>query len=125
MDPLLLSRIVVVVHALFLAFVVAGGLLVSRWPGLAWLHLPCALWGALVVGLGGTCPLTPLENRLRAEAGVAGYEGGFIEQYLLVVIYPPGLTRELQVLLALVLALLLAAQYALAWRLHRRRREQD
>lgn len=84
----LLADAVVVVHALFVAFVVAGGLLALRWRRAALVHLPCAVYGALVVLVGWTCPLTPLENRLRRLAGEAGYEGGFVEHYLLRLLYP-------------------------------------
>lgn len=84
----LLADVVVVVHALFVAFVVAGGLLALRWRRIALVHLPCAAYGALVVLVGWTCPLTPLENHLRRLAGEAGYDGGFLERYLLRLLYP-------------------------------------
>jgi hypothetical protein len=101
----LLADLVVGVHALFVAFVIAGGLLALRWPWVAAVHLPAAVWGALIELRGGVCPLTPLENSLRASAGQAGYEGGFIEHYLLPVLYPAGLTRGVQLGLgALVIA---------------------
>lgn len=122
MDPLLTSRILVVIHFGFLAFVVFGGFVVMWRPWVAWLHLPCAAWGTLIVSMGWICPLTPLENRFRAQAGLGIYEGGFIETYLLAVIYPPGLTRGVQLLLAVGLALLLALQYGGARVLARRRR---
>ena len=94
----------------------AGGLLVLRWPRVAWLHLPCAVWGEIVEWMGWICPLTPLENRLRRAAGETGYRGGFVEEYLVPVIYPDALTRELQLLAgAFVLALNLAV-YGLVWR---------
>jgi hypothetical protein len=98
------------VHAGFLAFVVLGGFLVLRRPRLAWLHVPAVLWGAAIEFTGWICPLTPLENRLRARAGAGSYEGGFIEHYILPVVYPEGLTREMQIgfgigVLALNLAL--------------------
>ncbi len=121
MDPLLVSRILVVVHFGFLAFVVLGGFLVMWRPWVAWLHVPCAAWGALIVSMGWICPLTPLENRFRAEAGLSRYDGGFIENYLLAVIYPPGLTRGLQLALAVGLVVLLALQYGGALALARRR----
>jgi hypothetical protein len=92
----LLADLVVVVHLGFVAFVVAGGLLVLRWPRLAWAHLPCAVWGALIEFAGWVCPLTPLENDLRRLGGEAGYEGGFVERYLTSVLYPHGLTRTHQ-----------------------------
>ena len=95
----LLADAVLVVHGLFIVFVVLGGLLVLRWPKLAWLHLPAVVWGVWIEWSGGICPLTPLEQRLRIAAGEAGYAGGFIEHYLTAAIYPEGLTCELQVAL--------------------------
>ena len=100
----LLADAVLVVHGLFIVFVVLGGLLVLRWPKLAWLHLPAVVWGVWIEWSGGICPLTPLEQRLRIAAGEGGYAGSFVEHYLGAAIYPEGLTRELQVALgALVL----------------------
>ncbi len=106
------ADLVVVVHALFVVFVVLGGLLVLRWPRLAWAHLPAAVWGALIEFAGWICPLTPLEKWLRVQAGLAAYEGGFIEKYLLPILYPAGLTRETQVVLGLVVVVINLAVYA-------------
>jgi hypothetical protein len=94
-----LADLVVGVHALFVAFVMVGGLLAFRWPWVAALHLPAAVWGALIEFRGWICPLTPLEKSLRAAAGEAGYQGGFIEHYLLPALYPAGLTRGVQLVL--------------------------
>jgi hypothetical protein len=100
-----LADLVVGMHALFVAFVVLGGLLALRWPWIAAAHLPAAVWGALIELRGWVCPLTPLEKSLRAAAGDAGYQGGFIEHYLLPVLYPAGLTRDVQLTLgSLVIA---------------------
>ncbi|HUY04647.1 MAG TPA: DUF2784 domain-containing protein [Rhodocyclaceae bacterium] len=88
---------VVVLHFAFVLFALLGGLLVPRFRRLAWLHLPAALWAALIEFAGWTCPLTPLENLLRRGAGSQDYANGFIEHYLLPLIYPAGLTRELQI----------------------------
>jgi len=98
-----LANLVLIVHAAFVAFVALGGLLVLQKPRLMWLHLPALFWGALVVSMGWICPLTPLENNLRYLAGLDGYDGGFIEYYLLSVIYPDGLTRQIQIMLAALL----------------------
>ena len=103
---------VLVVHLLFIAFVVLGGLLVLRWHRLAWLHLPAAAWGAIVELLHLQCPLTPLENNLREAAGQAGYEGGFIAHYLIPTIYPAGLTPRIQLGLGVFVLLLNALIYA-------------
>ncbi len=114
-----LADAVVVLHFGFILFVVLGGLLLARFPRLVWLHLPCAFWGALVELAGWVCPLTPLENRLRALAGEQGYAGGFVERYLLPVIYPEALTREIQIVLGLAVVAINAIAYA---RWHRARR---
>jgi hypothetical protein len=107
---------VLVAHALFVLFVALGGLLVLRWPRLAWLHLPAAAWGALIELAGWICPLTPLENRLRRLGGEAGYEGGFVETYVLAALYPAGLTREVQVVLGLLVLAVNGAVYAVLLR---------
>ena len=112
-----LADLTLLAHAAFVMFVVAGGFLVLRWPRLAWAHLPCAAWGAWVEFSGWVCPLTPLEQRFRQEAGEVGYEGGFIEHYVTSVLYPEGLTREVQVVLGVGVVAVNAALYtALLWR---------
>lgn len=104
-----LADFVVVVHVGFVLFVVFGGLLVLRRPRLALLHLPAAVWGVMIEFAGWVCPLTPLENALRMRGGEAGYSGGFIEHYLLPVLYPADLTRGIQLALgSIVLAMNLA-----------------
>jgi hypothetical protein len=112
----ILADIVVVSHAAFVVFVVAGGLLVLRWKWLRWIHLPMVLWAAAVELIGWPCPLTPLENRLRHLAGEAGYDGGFIEHYLWPVIYPEAMTREHQIVLAGVVLLINFVVYLWLWR---------
>jgi hypothetical protein len=92
----LLANTVVAVHALFIVFVVLGGFLAWRWRWVAVVHLPCAAWGVLIEYRQWICPLTPLENHLRAKAGEQGYQGGFIEHYVVPAIYPSGLTPQLQ-----------------------------
>ncbi|HEX2450159.1 MAG TPA: DUF2784 domain-containing protein [Gemmatimonadales bacterium] len=109
MDSGVLADLLVVVHFAFVLFVAAGGLLVLRWPRLAWLHLPAAIWGAWIEFSGGICPLTPWEQTLRARAGEASYTGDFVSHYILPVLYPAGLTRGAQLVLGvLVVALNLA-----------------
>ncbi|MDE2877585.1 DUF2784 domain-containing protein [Candidatus Palauibacter soopunensis] len=115
-----LADLVLVVHFLFIAFVVAGGFAAVRWPRLAWAHIPCFAWGALIEFAGWICPLTPLENDLRIASGQAGYSGGFIEHYLLPVIYPGALTRDMQIWLGLSVLALNAVAYA--WLVRRLRR---
>ena len=108
-----LAGAVLVLHLLFIAFVVAGAALLWRWPRLAWLHVPAVLWGAYAELSGTICPLTPLENRLRALAGEAGYAQGFIEHYLLPLIYPAALTREVQLALGAAVVAVHVLLYAL------------
>jgi hypothetical protein len=110
-----------VLQALFIAWVVLGALAVSRWPRLAWLHLPAAAWGVWIEWAGGLCPLTPLEWRLRAAAGQGGQTGDFIEHYLGGLIYPAGLTREVQLVLGVFVLLVNAALYLWIWRRRARR----
>lgn len=116
----ILADLVLVAHGLFVAFVVFGGLLTLWKPRMAYWHLPALAWGAMVIGMGWICPLTPLEVSLRQQAGQQGYAGGFIEHYVLGIIYPAGITRNTQIVLA---ALLIAGNlvvYAL-WVRRRRR----
>jgi uncharacterized protein DUF2784 len=118
----ILADLVVGVHALFVVFVVAGGLLALRWPWVAAAHLPAAVWGTLIEFRGWICPLTPLEKSLRASAGQAGYTGGFIDHYLLPVLYPAGLTRGVQLVLgSLVIAVNVVVYGMLLWRWRRGR----
>lgn len=116
MSHALLADVVVVLHVLFVLFVVLGGLMLGRWPRLAWLHLPAVAWGVLIEILGWTCPLTPLENHLRRLAGEAGYETGFIAHYLTPLLYPPALDRPVQWLLGAAALLINLAIYAWWWR---------
>jgi hypothetical protein len=111
----LLADAVLLIHLAFLVLVIFGGLLaVWRWR-LAWLHLPALAWGIWIQFTGRICPLTPLENRLRLLGGEAGYSGGFIEHYLLSLIYPDGLTRSVQLGLGIGLIAFNALVYAWAW----------
>lgn len=114
-----LADTVLVVHLAFVLFVVLGGLAALRWPRVAWVHVPVALYGAAIEFIGFICPLTPLEVWLRRRGGEAGYEGGFIEHYVTAAIYPSGLTREVQVALGATVLVLNAVVYT-AW-LRRRR----
>lgn len=117
-----LATFVVAFHFAFLLFVMFGGLLVLRWPRAVWLHIPCLLWGSWIEVSGGVCPLTPLENSLRRAAGESAYAGSFIEHYIMAVMYPSGLTRSIQLALAVGLVLLNLVIYGLVVRQRRRRR---
>ena len=110
----ILADLLVVFHLAFAAFVIFGGFLTWRWRHAVLAHLPALAWGFWIETSGRICPLTPLENHLRHLAGQAGYQGGFLEHYVLAVLYPPGLTRPDQwVLAALLLAINVAAYGAL------------
>jgi hypothetical protein len=106
----LLADSVVLLHLATVGFIVLGGLLTWRWPRMALVHLPFAAWGVAIELGRWTCPLTPLENRLRRLAGDGGYEGGFVERYLLPILYPAGLDENVGLALA---ALVLAANVAI------------
>ncbi|WAH55612.1 DUF2784 domain-containing protein [Pseudomonas silvicola] len=107
---------VVLFHGLFIIFVLLGGLLVLKWRAVAWLHVPAAVWGVVVEVFHLTCPLTHWENLLRLMAGQQGYTGGYVEHYLLPVIYPAGLTAGIQLVLGSVVLLINGTVY---WRLCR------
>jgi hypothetical protein len=102
----LLADLTLLAHFAFIIFVLLGGLLVLKWPQVAWLHIPAALWGALTEFFSLPCPLTPLEKHFQRLAGDTPYEGDFIARYLLPLIYPAGLTPTVQIVLgAIVVAL--------------------
>ena len=111
-----LADALVVCHVLFVLFVLLGGLLALRWPRVIWVHLPAAVWGAWVEFSSTICPLTPLENHFRRLGGEGGYSGGFIEHYLLPVLYPAGLGRSVQIALGFFVLLLNVAVYVRVWR---------
>jgi len=111
-----LADLVVLAHLAFIVFVALGGLLALRWRWIPWVQLPAAVWGAVIEVGGWICPLTPLENGLRERAGAAGYAGGFVEHYVLPVVYPGSLTRGVQIFLAVVVVVANAAIYFLVWR---------
>lgn len=114
----LLADLLLVIHGAFVLFVVAGGLLVARRPGVAWIHIPAALWGAVSEFGGFICPLTPIEQAWRRAAGSGEYQGGFIQHYLTAAIYPSGLTRTIQIVLGLLVVGLNGWVY---WKLWTRR----
>jgi hypothetical protein len=110
------ADLVVLVHVVFVAFVVLGALLVARWPRLAWVHVPAAAWGVFIEFRGWICPLTPLENYLRQRGGSSTYEGEFVEHYILPLLYPAYLTTQVQIWLG---SLALTVNVALYWRIIR------
>lgn len=124
MTDRLAADAVVALHLAFVAFACLGGLFAWRRLRYAWVHLPALAWAAWIELTGTICPLTPLENALRRRAGDAGYAGGFVEHYLLPVLYPAGLTPQIQSWIGLGLLGLNVAIYWVAlarWRARRRR----
>lgn len=117
-----LADAVVVVHGLFVAFVILGAFLAMRWRWLVWLHVPAVIWGVLIEYAGWICPLTPLENSLRARAGETAYSGDFIQHYLLGALYPHGLTRTTQYVLGSIALLVNLVAYTLLIRKRSRER---
>ena len=117
----LAADLLLLLHLLFIAGVVLGGFLVLRWPKLAWLHIPVVIWGFTIELLGWICPLTPLEQKLRVMAGDGGYGGGFIDHYLVPLIYPDGMTVGTRMIFAaLVVAINLAIYLRLWWNSRKR-----
>ena len=115
-----LANFILVIHLGFILFVVVGGLLVFRWPWAAFIHLPAVLWGVAIELGNWICPLTPMEQKLRLAAHESGYTGGFIEHYLIPLIYPDELTRDIQ--LGLGLCVLLVNVLIYGWWLIRRKK---
>jgi len=117
-----LADSVLVLHLLFIGFVIFGGLLVLRSPWIALVHIPAACWGTFIELTGGLCPLTVMEVGLRRIAGDAGYSGSFVEHYLLPVIYPAGLTRDIQFGLAglvILINVVIYGQLVYRWQVSR------
>ena len=106
-----LADLVVLLHLAFVLFVIGGGLLVVKWPKIALIHLPAAAWGAIVEFMGWICPLTPVENWLRVRDAQTGYEQDFLSHYLLLLLYPAGLTRDMQYTLGLFVLAVNAVMY--------------
>lgn len=111
---------ILLVHAAFVLFVLLGAVLTAWWRWIPAVHLPAAAWGVFVELTGRVCPLTPLENSLRLRAGQAGYSESFIEHYVLDLMYPPGLTNQVQWTLAGIVIVVNVIIYA--WLIHRWRR---
>ena len=110
---LLAADAVVIAHLAFILFVIGGAFLVMRWRWVVWLHLPAAIWGALIEFTGWICPLTPLENQLRIQGGQAGYSGGFVQHHIATLVYPSGLTRTGQLALGVAVIALNALAYGI------------
>ena len=119
----LLADFVLLIHLSFVLFVVGGGLLALKWPRIGWLHVPAAVWGAIIEFTGWICPLTPLENRFLMQSGRSAYEGDFIGRHVLSILYPTALTRQTQIALGLLVILINAGAYG--WLLIRTRRIQS
>jgi hypothetical protein len=117
-----LADLTLVIHLAFVLFVILGGLLALRWPRVAWVHVPVALYGATIEFIGFICPLTPLEIWLRRRGGESGYEGGFIEHYITAALYPTGLTREIQLGLGVAVLVINAIVYTIWMRRRKARR---
>ena len=98
----LAATAIALTHLLFILFVLFGGFLVLKWPKLMWVHLPAAVWGVMIEFGGWWCPLTKWENHFLAAAGRAGYSGGFVGHYIMPLIYPPGLTRGMEIAIGLI-----------------------
>jgi hypothetical protein len=118
----LLADLVIIIHGGFVLFAVLGGFLVLRRRRWAWMHLPAFLWAGFIELTGGICPLTPLENRLRALGGEEVYRGEFIDRYVMPLLYPDELTQGYQILLGSFVLILNAAIYAALWQRSRTRK---
>ncbi|MFP4514043.1 MAG: DUF2784 domain-containing protein [Acidimicrobiales bacterium] len=107
----LAADVVVALHLSFIVFMAVGGFMAWRWRWVPWIHLPLVAWGAAISVLRFRCPLTPLEIHLRELAGQSGYDGGFIDHYIMAIIYPSGLTPTIQLWMAIGLVTLNVVAY--------------
>ncbi|HAR48553.1 membrane protein [Smithella sp. SCADC] len=114
----LLTDLIVLAHFSFIVFIICGGLLVIRWPKIAFIHLPAVVWGAIVEFFGWICPLTPLENYFRNLAGANQYSGDFVMRYLVPIIYPETLTSTIQTVLGIAVIVINVFAYTIALRKH-------
>lgn len=112
----LAAAVTALVHLAFIIFVLFGGFLVLKWPRLLWVHLPAAAWGVLIEFFGWWCPLTKWENLFLQKAGRAGYSEGFVAHYLMPLIYPPGLTRGMEIAIGLLVLAVNAGVYTKVFR---------
>lgn len=107
---------VALIHLAFIVFVLLGGLLLLKWPRLAWIHVPAAVWGVLIEFFGWWCPLTKWENYFLREAGRAGYDSGFVAHYIMPLIYPAGLTRGTEIAIGILVLIVNVSIYMKVFR---------
>ena len=112
----LAANALALIHFAFILFVVFGGLLLLKWPRMMWLHVPAAVWGALIEFAGWYCPLTSMENAMLRRAGEAGYTDGFVAHYIFRLIYPAGLTRGLEIAIGVFVLLVNVSVYVKVFR---------
>lgn len=114
--PVLIDRLaanlVLLLHFAFVVLAVFGGFGVLMEPRWAWVHVPIVVWSSVVNLAGWTCPLTPLENRLRASANGTGYAGGFLQHYVGQLVYPQGMPRRFELIAGVAVALWNGVLYA-------------
>ena len=120
-----LADLLVVFHLVFILYVIAGALLIFTWPKTLWIHLPSCFWGMTVEFTGWICPLTPWEIQLRRLAGEEGFSRSFIEQYLIPMIYPSGLNREIQMLMGSIVLIVNLSLYTLILIKRRKRKTPE
>ena len=121
-----LADLVLVLHGFFVLFVLLGGFLVLWKSSVAWYHIPAVFWAANIEFFGWICPLTPLENMLRERGGVSGYDTGFVEHYIVPILYPVSLTRQMQVGFGLIILSVNIGIYFTAWnRMRKAGRDQE
>jgi hypothetical protein len=116
MSSNLAATAIALLHLAYILFVLFGGFLVLKWPKLMWVHLPAATWGMLIEFGGWYCPLTRWENYFLRAAGRAGYSGGFVGHYIMPLIYPPGLTRGMEIAIGVLVLAINAAIYMRVFR---------
>lgn len=111
----LFADLVLILHLLFIIFVILGGFTVLLWQRMIWIHIPCVIWGVLLEINSWICPLTYIENYFRRSAGEDSYSIDFIQQYLVPIVYPRGLEPDYQIILGILLVLINIIIYLFIW----------
>jgi hypothetical protein len=116
----LLADLTAITHLAFVIFIILGGLFAFKWKRMAWVHIPAAVWGAMIEFYGWICPLTYMENYFREEAGIDTMSHGFVAHYIMPVLYPAELTKDLQIKLGIFVIVINLIIYSLVAYRHRR-----
>ena len=110
------ANLTLIAHLIFILFVVIGGLIFFIFPKIIYMHLPALSWGIYIELTNSVCPLTYLENWFLYKGEFTPYSNNFINNYLIPIIYPEGLTNEIQIYLGISLIVINILIYGLIYK---------